>query len=301
MNPKEIGGSCVFDKLFIKNVPHIMEKIFFPLDYESFKNCLAVNNTWHKLLLSKLNQKKIRSTFRLDIRNDEYKLWSGNEKEVRRLLETPASGMLDVNCTRGRDETTPLCEAAKKGNKDVVQLLVDGKAELNKVDTFGETPLYKAAKKGHTEVVKILLDQGAVDKGLTPLCSAARMGRSDVVKLFLGGGADFNIADKYRETPLYRAAKEGHTEVVKLLLNQDDKGGTPLYWAARMGHHEVVKMLLAAGENFAKSAEYGETAVNAAARSGHNDAVETLTVETEPPLLRALWRGLWSGMWSYPS
>ena len=30
-------GYCAFDKLFTKSVPHILEKIFLFLDFESFK------------------------------------------------------------------------------------------------------------------------------------------------------------------------------------------------------------------------------------------------------------------------
>ena len=45
-------GSCAFDKLFPKSVPHVLEKIFLSHDYTSFKNCLDVNNTWNMLLTS---------------------------------------------------------------------------------------------------------------------------------------------------------------------------------------------------------------------------------------------------------
>ena len=32
-------GHSAFDTLFTKSVPHIIEKIFFTLDYNSFKIC----------------------------------------------------------------------------------------------------------------------------------------------------------------------------------------------------------------------------------------------------------------------
>ena len=41
-----------FGPLFNKNVPHIMEKIFFPLDYDSFVSCGKVCKTWKVLLSS---------------------------------------------------------------------------------------------------------------------------------------------------------------------------------------------------------------------------------------------------------
>ena len=81
---------CAIDKLFAKSVPHILEKIFFSLDYESYKHCLEVNTKWNALLISESYLKIGRSMFQDDIANDEKTLllWiarDGNEKEVRRL------------------------------------------------------------------------------------------------------------------------------------------------------------------------------------------------------------------------
>ena len=44
--------SCAFDKLFTNSVPHILEKVFFSLDYNSFKSCLEVSRTWNEQLTS---------------------------------------------------------------------------------------------------------------------------------------------------------------------------------------------------------------------------------------------------------
>ena len=42
-------ANCAFDKVLSKNVPHILEKIFFSLDYNSFISCQDVCNTWNGL------------------------------------------------------------------------------------------------------------------------------------------------------------------------------------------------------------------------------------------------------------
>ena len=47
-----------FDILFAINVPHILEKIFLSLDYESFKNCVKVNDAWKNLLTSEAFKRK---------------------------------------------------------------------------------------------------------------------------------------------------------------------------------------------------------------------------------------------------
>ena len=137
--------SCAFDKLFAKSVPHILEKIFFSLDYESYNECLKVSDTWNKLLLSE-RYLKIRD----EISKDQEKLnnaaENGNTTEVKRLL---SSGMLDINRGCGFYLVTPLNKAAIKGNKVMVQLLLDRGAEVNKQTGSGWTPLHWAAIKGH--------------------------------------------------------------------------------------------------------------------------------------------------------
>ena len=45
--PTALGS---FDPLFSKNVPHILEKIFSALDYDSFLACHIVCKVWNNLL-----------------------------------------------------------------------------------------------------------------------------------------------------------------------------------------------------------------------------------------------------------
>ena len=159
---------CGFDILFSKNVPHILKKIFFYLDYESFNNCLEVNKTWNGLLTSEQYQKKAKSTFGHAISKD---LWVatlfGNANEVMRLLTFV---LADVDCAHEATNSTPLFEDALDGYKEVVQVLLDRGAEPNKevkfslrgfTDQDGETPLDIAALSGHKDVVKLLQDGGA--------------------------------------------------------------------------------------------------------------------------------------------
>ena len=259
-------GICKNDVLFTKHVPHILEKIFFSLDYGSYKKCLEVNSAWNTLLTSERYQRKRKDVYLEEILKDEDELVTasreGKSVEVIKLL---CSGMVDVNCF-GRTpglacwpDSTPLYEAAWNGHKNVVQILIDKGADPNKANQWGQTPVNLAALAGHKDVVKLLLDKGADPNeasrsGTTPLHRASIEGHKYAVQLLLERGAEPNKTTYYdQDTPLHWAAFEGHLEVIQMLLEgganrsmTDDNGKTPVQLAATKGHSEVVQLLSSA-------------------------------------------------------
>ena len=78
------------DTLFTKSVPHLLEKIFFSLDYESFQTCFRVNTAWNKLQVFQSYQKRAKSVFSNEIYKDIEKLRDasaeGNVDEIKSLL-----------------------------------------------------------------------------------------------------------------------------------------------------------------------------------------------------------------------
>ena len=303
---------CDFDILLSKNVPHIVETIFFSLDYESFKMCMEVNKNWNKLLMAESFLKQ----FEEEISNDGEKLWhaaqKGNKVEVRKLL---LSGIVDVNYMHAFFGSTPLIVAE---DKYVVQLLLNGGADPNKTDESGRTLLYWAARHSFYDVVlvQLLLDRGAdPNKGgsnaQTPLYWAARgrNGFKKVAQLLLDRGADPNKEDTDGQTPLHWAARYHYKDVVQLLLdrgadpNKEDKDGqiplhwaarypaqcssmhfqdvvqlllAPLYWAARYPYKDVVQLLLDKGAEPNKADGDGETPLHYSARNGYKYVVQFL-------------------------
>jgi ankyrin repeat protein len=90
-------------------------------------------------------------------------------------------------------------------------------------DPLVGTPLIYAAGYGHVEVVQMLLEDGAnVDRaeeyGFTALHVAAANGHLDVCRLLLDWGATVDPLDEWQDTPLHLAAMRGHLSVVKLLV-----------------------------------------------------------------------------------
>ena len=167
-------GNCVFRTLMTKSVPHILEKIFLSLDYESFKNCFEVCEAWCDLLRTESFKKRAKyvyqkeisfdeaklhdETFRLDIDfYPDFKLSKLDIDQIKRIL---SPGLVDVN-SFNLEGMTPLLSAAFWGIRALVQVLLDGGADPDKADENGWTPLYVATQGNNIEVVKLLIECGA--------------------------------------------------------------------------------------------------------------------------------------------
>ena len=239
-------AACEFDQLLTKSVPHIIEKIFFSLDYKSFKNCLEVCTAWKELLTSQSFQRTGKSVFGEDFDKDFRKaIEKGDEEEVRKIL---ASGMADIN-NLGEENITPLYMAASWGFSIAVQLLIEGGADPNR----GE--LQHAVLSGHLNVVKVLLDGWADPNRVVdwscPLHVAAKTVKgADLAKVLIDGGANPNLQTSDGSTPLHWAARNENKDMVQVLLDRgadrsmaDRSGRTPLYYALDRGCSEIVNIL----------------------------------------------------------
>ena len=128
-------GTCEFDRLFAIRVLHIHEKIFFSLDYNSFKNCQEVSKSWYNLLTSESSQRWHKSVFREAIQEELLTAIKNDQTEVVR--EMLSNGMVDVEYiitdkNKPLWQFTPLGLAAFSGHGDIVQLLLDAGADPNK-------------------------------------------------------------------------------------------------------------------------------------------------------------------------
>ena len=239
-----MADCCAFDKVLSRNVPHILEKIFFSLDYDSYKKCCEVNSTWKQLIASKPFQKRAKYTF-LD--------WQKTDKK----------------------NETKLLEFAEYGNNEEVESLLligtNPNCQTGKVasDEGGKTPLHLASINNHINMVTLLLKAEADPNIPDMRCETALFGaisNNEMVKVLLEGGANPNCANDGGETPLYWAASYNQIEVVNLLLKNgadpnmaDFNGGTPLSEASWKGQHEVVKVLLEAGAKPDTPDSYGSS------------------------------------------
>ena len=178
---------------------------------------------------------------------------------------------------------TPLLFAARDGQLDAAELLVEAGADVNTADPNGITPLVMALTNGQLPVAKFLIEHGADPRradwwGRTPLWSAvdirnlaARSGTSqhengvdrdaafEVITALIDHGAAVNA--RVGEFPPARRylLPLGSLEWV------DFTGQTPFIRAAQAADLPVMKLLVARGADPKLTTVHGTTALMAAA------------------------------------
>ena len=208
---------------------------------------------------------------------------SGSSDTVFALLEEKADPSVRK---RIKNYGTPLEQAVRMGraSKDIVEILVDFKAEANLSPTGnGVHILHRAAMFGMNGLVKYCLEQRCqIDmittegpdynkkarfnwfpRHMTPLAYACAEGHLEIVTTLLEHGAPFE-QDKPHSAPLWVAAYQGHAEIADLLIRKFKQKHTEedtlafmdhlpdpdagrhylLFTAATSGKVEIVKVLL---------------------------------------------------------
>ncbi len=159
----------------------------------------------------------------------------------------------EVSANYEKEGTTPLMAAGEILAK-IVNVLLEGGADVNYKNWSKTTALIRAAASNHIELVKLLLNHEA----------------------------DVNHKNKDGMTALILAAGYGHIEVVQLLLNNEADGGEDLICAAENNDYldddysKVVKVLLDNGVDVNYKNEEGNTALIVAAKKDYRKAVEVL-------------------------
>ena len=203
-------------------------------------------------------------------REKRHKEWSldvaakrGDLATVKSLLEQG----VDIN------ETTALIDAVIYNHFEIVEILLQHGADVNKKDEFGETAICRAIDSGCGEkdikILELLLKNGANpnDKYISmdsfpegphdPLIlHAARYGYLEKVKMLIDYGAKVDAKDEELTTALQAAVCRGQLDVAKFLLDngadvnsKNIYGNSPLILAciSYMDTIEMIELLLNAG------------------------------------------------------
>ena len=197
-----------------------------------------------------------------------------------------------------------LANAAKQGDRNAVQSLLNGPAKQDVAGAEGRAALTWAITRNDAEMADILLRAGADAKavneyGASALYAAAANSDPTITKKLLAAGADPNAALNSGETPLMLAARDGRVATVHALLegganpNAKEKNGaqTALMWAIANRHSAVTKELVQYKADVNAVSKGGSTALMFAARGDVESARTLLNAGADPNLRIPDWGG----------
>jgi ankyrin repeat protein/L-ascorbate metabolism protein UlaG (beta-lactamase superfamily) len=185
-------------------------------------------------------------------------------------LELVLSRGADPNAQR-ENSPTPIIGAIDSDNPEMLEILFKHGADGKSGWASGYTALHRAVSAGNTEIVETLIEHGLDvnaenDDGISPLDNAISECRPEILAVLLKNGAEVGGKDAYfGRTPLQKASAMGNVEIVGLLLangsdlnEKDAEGYTALDLAARYGHEDVAQLLAAKGAQSNRKVEnYG--------------------------------------------
>lgn len=157
-----------------------------------------------------------------------------------------------------------LIVAAKAGNYDMVQLLLQRKILLDATNGQGNTALMEALAGGHTEVAELLLKAGANPRiknnhDESAFLIAIIKGNEKIIEPLLKAGVDLNERVLDNKTPLMIAASHNNQNIIKILLARgaiigakDDSGHTAFDYACTTHAQNAELLLRDAAKNLAQ-------------------------------------------------
>ncbi|HKV32942.1 MAG TPA: ankyrin repeat domain-containing protein [Pyrinomonadaceae bacterium] len=177
-------------------------------------------------------------------------------------LQAVQIALLNTANVNARDKATrhsALERAISNGNREILQVLLWAKADVNSRDSDGQTPLMMIGEDTTGEMIWDLINAGAKvnlrdNEGDTALISVAEVDNVEALKVLLDAGAKLNETNNHGETALIAAAKNDLVHNVRALIlaganvnARDKEGKSALMYAIDDDHKAVVRLLKAHG------------------------------------------------------
>lgn len=187
---------------------------------------------------------------------------TGNYEAAKQALLDEANPSVQFRLALG--EITPIFLCATRGYKEIAQLLIQYKADINrKMDFDGTICLHHAASNDQPQMCQFLIENGCSvnqrDKlGRTPLMDAAEIGSIEVINVLVMHNAEVNAEDREHHSALsYCIDFVSHKEpkFFKAAVVLVEHGANPnyagkfanrtlLHCAAAQGNFPLVKILV---------------------------------------------------------
>jgi ankyrin repeat protein len=186
---------------------------------------------------------------------------------------------------KGYKNNTPMHWASRSENVhrlDNIRTLLAAKAKVDPRNSYSYTPLHWAAECGYLDVVELLVENKAnlnaktstqfiINEFRTPMWFAVEEKHIDVLSYLLQRGADPNVVcNSSCDTPLSTACASGELEMVDLLLkhgaspNGVDREDDPYFYfpLAQSRRPEITKRLIEEGAEINARDRYGGSALH---------------------------------------
>jgi ankyrin repeat protein len=222
--------------------------------------------------------------------------WEAGSTPLQYAVLTGRTGMVRLLVNAGartagsyRNGQGILHMAAARGNVPIIELLLAAKADLQALDSNGNTPLDSAVLHDQRGAVEALLRHGADAKYVHPidgrgaLHEACMRGFSKLVQPLVDAGADLSGRDRFGETPLDIALAYKNGDTVATLLRLGEKlkesqatAEETMESATLRGQTEIARILLENGFEVNQPSANGSSYLNDAALGGYAEVVAVL-------------------------
>lgn len=195
-------------------------------------------------------------------------IYLGNEIDIKNAIIKWIKEGNDINEKNTKFGETPLMVAlAYNNNPEIIKLLIDAGADINKKNYHGESTLSYAFSNQKKEVLNILLNVNDInsynltkDEKVNLLDTALTDNNNlEAIKVIINFiGEKFIHINKYEEDPLLirSIVNNNNPKVVNYLIDlgvdtniTGEWGVTPLFWAAAHQNTSVIDNLISKGSN----------------------------------------------------
>ncbi|VUC26120.1 unnamed protein product [Clonostachys rosea] len=226
----------------------------------------------------------------------------GDALEMQLVLDKLGSASIKIIDDLDRTGCSALHHAARLGNREAVEALIRGGANINIKDgKDGMTPLMLAAWNGRVECMRALLEPGAGKRnevnqrsnfGYTAMDCAVFSCNPRSVRLLIEYGASVSGCDLSGSTLLHKLSsvfcpERDTQEILGLILEsgklcidaRDNHGISPLVRAIELNNVSTLRCLIEAGASLTAQDNYQNNLMHHAAGKAHLEILEYLLTQ----------------------